>query len=221
MIRAIENGSFREFGLMKTGSQWPTTQVTLLHKLRNADDQLAWRRFVDLYSPLIYGYSRRRGLQDADAWNVAQDVMSRVVRAIGTFEYDPDRGRFRSWLGVMTFRRIQRLLHRESPAVCGLGGGAGDALSSQIAYEVDGTWIEEFNAHVYRCAREQIRSEFDALTWQVFEEVWEQGQCPAAVARRLQRRADWIYQAKFKVLQRMKQEVERLGADGLLMARSP
>lgn len=198
---------------------WPTTRATLLDDLRDPEDAQAWRQFVDLYLPLIYRYSRQRGLQDADAQNVVQEVFSLVSRAVQSFDYDPARGRFRDWLGLITHQRILGLLSKERPATCGIGNGFGDALADEMAFEVDGEWIEAFQAHVYAYARERVRAEFDADTWRVFEQVWEQGERPAEVARQMGRKPDWIYQAKFKVLQRVKQEVMRLSDDGIAFHR--
>jgi len=45
----------------------PPTRASLLLRLRDAQDGEAWREFVDLYAPLVYGYARKQGLQDADA----------------------------------------------------------------------------------------------------------------------------------------------------------
>lgn len=45
----------------------PDTRHSLLFRLRDTTDREAWRQFVEVYSPVIYHYARRRGLQDADA----------------------------------------------------------------------------------------------------------------------------------------------------------
>jgi len=42
-----------------------------LRDLQNAE---AWEQFVEIYTPLVYNYCRCRGLQDADAADVTQDV---------------------------------------------------------------------------------------------------------------------------------------------------
>ena len=44
-----------------------TTNSSLLERLRLPLDQKSWSRFVDLYTPLIYSWARRVGLQDPDA----------------------------------------------------------------------------------------------------------------------------------------------------------
>src|SRR5205085_2607216 len=80
----------------------PATRPSLLVRLRDAGDGPAWSQFVDLYGPLIFAFGRRRGLQDADAADLAQDVLARVCQAVRTLEYDPARGSFRSWLYTVT-----------------------------------------------------------------------------------------------------------------------
>src|SRR5262245_5144607 len=82
----------------------PSTRASLLSRLRTGADVDSWRSFVDLYTPLIFRYSRRRGLQDADAQDVVQQVLTSIHRAIGHFQYDPSKGRFRQWLGLVTSR---------------------------------------------------------------------------------------------------------------------
>ena len=49
---------------------------------------------MDLYAPLVYGYVRRHGLQDADAADLTQIVLRAVASAVGRLDYDPKRG---SW----------------------------------------------------------------------------------------------------------------------------
>jgi RNA polymerase sigma-70 factor (ECF subfamily) len=51
------------------------TQPSLLVRLRDPADEAAWVTLVSTYLPLVYGYCRKCGLQDADAADVAQDVM--------------------------------------------------------------------------------------------------------------------------------------------------
>src|SRR5581483_3188670 len=73
--------------LMSDESASQSTRPSLLMRLRDAGDAGAWATFVDVYTPLVYGYLRRRGLQDADAADVAQEVMTEVARSIRAFEY--------------------------------------------------------------------------------------------------------------------------------------
>ena len=81
------------------GSSQPS-RPSLLIRIRDTRDGEAWEAFVNTYLPMIDRFARRVGLQDADVADVSQDVLSEVPRCIRAFEYQPDRGRFRDWLGV-------------------------------------------------------------------------------------------------------------------------
>ena len=72
----------------------PTTRPSLLVRLRDGDDREAWRQFVELYAPLVYGFARRRGLQDCDAADLTQDVLQAVARVGPPLDYDPERELF-------------------------------------------------------------------------------------------------------------------------------
>src|SRR5262245_51471951 len=80
----------------------PPTGSTLLVLLRDPGDPLAWNAFVRRYGPVIHAWCRGRRLQEADAENVTQDVLTRLVKKLGAFRYDPDRGAFRAWLRTLT-----------------------------------------------------------------------------------------------------------------------
>ncbi len=73
----------------------PTQTRQLLLKVRDSQDQVAWNQFVEIYAPLIHSYGMHRGLQDADAADLAQEVLQAVAGAVKSFEYDPERGSFR------------------------------------------------------------------------------------------------------------------------------
>src|SRR5262245_38241448 len=71
------------------------TRSTLLLRLRDLSDRAAWEEFLDSYAPKIYGWCRRFHLQEADAADVTQEVLGKLVSALRRFDYDPARGSFR------------------------------------------------------------------------------------------------------------------------------
>ena len=84
------------------------TRASLLVRVRDATDGPAWVQFVQVYSPLIYGYARKRGLQDADAADVTQDVLAVVARSVRRLDYDPAKGSFRGWLFTVVRHQLAR-----------------------------------------------------------------------------------------------------------------
>jgi RNA polymerase sigma factor (sigma-70 family) len=190
-----------------------------LARLRKGKDAGAWRLFVELYTPLIYRFCHRRGLQDADAEEVTQAVMARVFLAIGKFAYDPERGRFRNWLGVIAIHEISRYRQRAARPGQGIGGGEGESLAERIPGPDESDWLEEFNSHVLKTALERIRHEFDEPTWQAFDWTWIGDVKPATAAKRLGKAVAWIYKARFRVLKRLRVEVEFLAEDAAILHR--
>src|SRR6516164_9076575 len=99
----------------------PDTRPSLLVRLRNRDDSEAWRQFVEIYAPLIYGLACKRGLQDADAADVTQEVFRAVSGAVGVFQYDRNRGSFRGWLYTIARNKLNDFLARRTQAFPGGG----------------------------------------------------------------------------------------------------
>ena len=145
-------------------------------------DSEAWRTFVDTYTPLVYAYCRRRGLQASDVADVTQEVMAQVLRSIGDFSYEAERGRFRDWLGVVTRTKLLRFLSKDARA-----GKAGDAVSAELVLqaedpESDTLWTEAFQARVLEVAMERSRPDFEESTWKMFERSWVHGEAAGKVA---------------------------------------
>ena len=88
----------------------PATRASLLVRLRDHQDHAAWSEFVRLYAPVVYRFARGRGLQDADAADLSQEVLRSVSASVGAF--DPKLGLFRSWLFTLAHRRLYDFVQR-------------------------------------------------------------------------------------------------------------
>jgi RNA polymerase sigma-70 factor (ECF subfamily) len=195
------------------------TRPSLLLRIRDHGDAEAWRMFVDVYAPLIYGYCRHRRLQEADAADVAQEVLTRVARSMQNFEYSPDRGRFRDWLGTIARNEIVRFQTRARRPGQGTGGEHDGGLDSIESAEQDSAWSAQFHAHLLETALDRVRPHFDPATWRAFECVWLDDEPAPQVARQLGMPVEKVYVAKSRVLKRLREEVLLLGEDAPLLAR--
>ncbi len=189
------------------------TRPSLLLRIRDGGDGDSWRTFVTIYAPVVYRYARRRGLQDADAADLTQEVMGKVARAIRTFEYRPERGRFRDWL--LTIAR-QQVAHFHA-----CRARAPEQLLSSIELEQlgqgterpDADWTDDFNAQVLEMALDRARPHFEPMTWRAFERVWLENRSAAETALDLSQQIEFVYYAKSRVLKRVKEEVQELVED--------
>src|SRR6516225_3751977 len=123
------------------------TRPSLLRRICEPGDGHSWQAFVDVYGPLIYRHARRRGLQDADAAEVTQEVLFQVSRSIQAFEYRPGQACFRDWLGTVTENKIRSWCTRQAGTIRAKGEtGTCDALAGLAAPARETSWEEEFNA---------------------------------------------------------------------------
>ena len=192
------------------GDEEELTRPSLLLRIRDPEDADSWNRFVDVYRPLILRYARKRGLQDADAADVAQDVLAQVSRAIRAFEYRPEVGRFRDWLGTVVRHRVHRFLRREANQP---RGAEGNWLDDLPATQQDSDWSVAFNAHVLNEALDRARPHFEASTWDAFRLAWLEQQPAATAAEKLGIPVAGVYLAKSRVLKRLREEVMAIAED--------
>jgi RNA polymerase sigma-70 factor (ECF subfamily) len=188
-----------------------TTQVSLLVRIRDLRDTEAWSEFVTLYSPLIYGVARRRGLQDADAADLTQDVLRAVARTAPRFVYDPGRGTFRGWLFTIIrngLRKWARRRHRRPVA----GGADGQrALEEQAAPPSDEVDCLEADkrSRLFRWAAEQVRPAFRPSTWEAFWQTAVEAREPGEVAAALGLTVGAVYIARSRVLARLRDHIRQ------------
>src|SRR5262245_4047251 len=109
------------------------TRASLLSRVRDASDEAAWQEFQSLYHDLLLRLCRRRGMQEADALDVVQTVMTGLLKSLPRFTYDPRRGRFRDYLFRCTEHAIRRVAIERQRG----GRPTGDAPLLEMVEAVD------------------------------------------------------------------------------------
>ena len=192
----------------------PLTRASLLVRIRDGHNQEAWRQFVQLYAPVVYGFARQRGLQDADAADVMQDVLRSVAGAAGRLNYDPSRGSFRGWLYTVARNKIFNFLEGRGRRVQGSGDSR---VQQRLEQHPDGhlsdDWETDYQRSLAARAMERVKGEFQPATWEAFLLTAVEGQSPAQVSARVGLSVGAVYVAKSRVVARLRQEIERLQGD--------
>jgi RNA polymerase sigma-70 factor (ECF subfamily) len=188
------------------------TRPSLLFRVRDSQDEEAWRQFVDIYAPLVYGFARRQGLQDADAADVTQEVLRAVSVAIGQFEYDAERGSFRTWLYTVARSKLITFLSRRRRQCQGTGDtSAHELLKEQPAPEdADQRWEKEYERRLFTWAAEQVRGSVQDSTWQAFWQTAVEGKSGKEVARQLGLTVAAVYLAKSRVMSRLREQIQQV-----------
>ncbi len=189
------------------------TRVSLLVRLRDSQDSAAWSQFTDIYGPLVFSFGRRYGMQEADAADLVQEVMGQVARSIAKFEYNPQLGKFRSWLYKIAKRAAGRQYSKRQRQPQGTGDTAiVDTLDQIPDASVDGEkiWKRQYRTQLLTWAAEQIHDQFQPHTWQAFWRTAVEGQSPQAVAEQLSLNVGSVYVAKNRVMKRLAAKVREI-----------
>jgi RNA polymerase sigma-70 factor (ECF subfamily) len=182
-----------------------STPGSLLERLREPRDQASWARFVDLYTPLLFHWARRAGLQEQDAADLIQDVFRVLVQKLPTFTYDHQRS-FRGWLHTVLLNQWRTSLRRRTTEVPLEDMGT---LLTQPG-EQDAYIEKEYRSYLIKRALQMMQTDFQPLTWQA---CWQHVACDrpaAAVAAELGMTVKAVYLAKARVLRRLRQELQGL-----------
>jgi RNA polymerase sigma-70 factor (ECF subfamily) len=188
----------------------PPTRASLLVRLRDPADGSAWAEFVDLYAPLVYGYARKQGLQDADAADLSQDVLGAVASAIGRLEYDPKRGAFRNWLFTVVRHKLSNWRRARRSRPDERNGTVSDRELDQCpAPDAEvAKWEAEWEDRVFTWACEQVRRDVTPATWLAFWRTAIEDQSGKEVAAELGTSIAAVYRARSRVLARLREVVQ-------------
>lgn len=189
------------------------TSVSLLERLSSRKDEDSWTRFVDLYVPLIRSWLRRYSVSSQDAEDLAQDVLTVVVRELPQFQHNQQRGAFRNWLRNVTVNRLRTLWRTRR----GRAAATGDSDVAQMLDELadansslSRVWDREHDEHVARRLMELIQPQFEPKTWEAFRRVVVEGRKAAEVASELGMSANAVFVAKSRVVAKLRQEMQGL-----------
>ena len=195
----------------------PPTQLTLLVRIRDARDQVAWGRFVDLYAPIVYGFLRKRGLQDADSADLTQDVLRQVAVSVKSLVYDAKRGSFRSWLFTVVQNRLTDHWRKEGIRERGTGDTDAQRRLNELpqpgGLDANAEWDADYERQLFHFAANTVKQDFTPATWQAFWMTAIDGVGGKEVAEKLGLTVAAVYLAKGRVMTRLKDQVRMLVGD--------
>lgn len=190
-------------------SDVPITRPSLLLRVRDLADAEAWREFVRLYTPLVFNHCTRSGLQEADAADVAQEVMRVAAKALPEFRYDPTRGKFRGWLLQTTRHRLHKFFAHQPRTLSLDANGAVEPLrDGEQAADEQARWEKEYRQRLFDWAVEKALPEFQSTTWDAFRLTSVDSLSVKEVAAKLGISVGAVYIARSRVVARLRDLIE-------------
>ncbi len=190
----------------------PQTRQSLLLQLgRKSDD--AWTEFLTVYETALFRFCLAKGLQEADARDVLQDVLTAVLKRIPTWDPDSSKGSFRGWLfRVARNISVDAIEHRARKATA-----SGDSQVARLLAEIPATESRsettleiEYQRSLFDWASKQVKSEVREITWLSFCLTAIDGQNAEQVATTLNIPVGSVYTAKCRVVARIRKKISEI-----------
>lgn len=189
----------------------PDTRLSLLTRLSDEQDGGAWVEFCAIYEQAVYNIARRRGLQDADAREVSQEVLLSVSRRV--HQFDPSKqGRFRAWLTTIARNATVDLLRHNGTRAKNFAQAPASELIDQAAQNSQ-LFDAESQQEQFRWAATQIRRQVSEQSWLAFWRTAVDGQPAQSVAAEIGMSVGALYVARSRVLAKIKRLVEPFRED--------
>ncbi len=199
-------------------SQNPPTRASLILRLKDTEDAAAWQDFTEIYQPLIYSLARRRGLQEADAYDLTQEVLTRVARSIASWDPDPERGSFRGWLATITRNMVVQFFRKKNRLPqTGDRTEIRELLNNSPGNSNETSDFDlEHDRQIFAWAAKKIRPQVEPTTWQAFWLTAVKNQPIQETADQLGITRGAIYVARSRVIDRLKKAVQQSEFDSMI-----
>ncbi|MEM9082157.1 MAG: sigma-70 family RNA polymerase sigma factor [Planctomycetota bacterium] len=181
-----------------------STHISLLTALAETRNDAAWADFVVRYGDLIRSVARRQGISGADQEDVLQDVLTALTSSMKRFEYDPNKGRFRSFLQTVTKRTIFARFRQNKRAGTQLSF---DENTDAATDDFNTVWEDEWRQYHMRQAMEFAHRTASQSDLAAFRAYVIEGRSPREVAAALEMSVDSVYQAKSRLLKLIRDQV--------------
>ncbi|OAI52362.1 hypothetical protein AYO47_06300 [Planctomyces sp. SCGC AG-212-M04] len=183
------------------------TRPSLIARLRNLEDADAWREFQESYQPFIRRVGVDAGASRETLGDLVQVVLLTIVRVIPRFAYDPDRGRFRSWLARVVRSRCSDLARKNRRDVEVVSQFCEQSFMQHRPEHVDDESQPEAEL---RAAMAIVRGSARPSTWQCFQQHILDHRPAVEVAQELGVSVNAVYLNSARTLKRVEAECRRL-----------
>jgi RNA polymerase sigma-70 factor, ECF subfamily len=182
----------------------------LIRRVKERDAE-AWVRLAQLYTPLVYRWTRQCGLQEQDAADIAQEVFRAVADNIQNFRNDGPGATFRGWLWTVTRNTVRLHFRKQARTPDAMGGSAAqqgwEQMPEFVEQETEPEGFDARTALLHR-ALQLIRDEFEPGTWAAFYRMTIEGHATTEIADDLGMSTGAVRQAKYRVLCRLREMLD-------------
>lgn len=192
----------------------PETRHSLIVRLKDQRNDLAWTEFVCAYEPFLLRLVQKQGTPDRHVADVTQQLLFTIAKSVNRWEPDGKAASFRRWLGCVARHVVIKFMTRERTQITGQGGSEFLVHMEAITDDsVDAEEIRQYQEELILWAAELVRCEFREASWRAFWETEIEGRPVADVSEELGVSIGSVYMSRSRVFARIRNRVEEVLAD--------
>lgn len=205
--RASVDSSLTSYELMTS----PKTRPSLIIRIADPQDEVAWGEFVDIYEPILIRVGKSKGLQDVDARELAQDVLVTVLKSISTFKLSTQVGSFRRWLATITSNKLRDRLRAQQRSPIGIAPSGMDwnRICDRTVEDINASLEKQWQHQMFARAVVSIKCHVQPDTWQAFWRASIDLVSPEEVAKELGTTVGNVYVARSRVIAKLRSWVHQ------------
>ena len=190
------------------------TRPTLIEKIQNKYDENSWEDFVFYYQRYIYAVIRNMNIAHHDIEDLAQASLLKVWKNLPKFQYDPNRGKFRSWLCRIIKNTVIDFIRSSQKKADGIKGAADeqDELSSISLPDIEEIAEREWKNYISNMAWDNIKDSFTGKAAKCFL-LLSAGKTAEEAGEELGVERNTVYVYKKRVQQKLCREINRLNSE--------
>lgn len=192
------------------------TRITLLARLRKSEDDTAWLEFESIYRGFILSLILRMGINQEDAEDISQAVLTKVWQKIEDFEYNQNKGKFHNWLAAMTRNTVRDFFRTKKNFITGRDSVEYQEqyldIEKQVLPDIENLAREEWVLHITNLAWDNIKDDIYETKQEVFKMVARE--VPnREIAEKLGISEASVRVYKAEVFEKMRREINRLNEE--------
>ena len=188
----------------------PDTRHSLIIRLRNEQDEPAWRDFVTAYEPFLMRLVARQGVPEHHVPDVTQQILIAIGRSVENWKPDNRPESFRRWLATVSRHVVIKFMTRERKQAAGPGGTEWIQQLREVPSTPNASDDAKYQRELIIWTAEQVRHEFLETSWAAFWATVIEGQAVSDVAKQLNVSPGSIYMSRSRIMARIRTRVQEV-----------
>ncbi len=182
-----------------------TTNPSLLFHIKG-EENIYWVEFYRIYRPFIFHIGKIYRFSNAHCDELVQRVMVSIFEGRATFNYHPERGKFRNYLWAMVKTEARKIIQETQKQHL--------IIDSTPEYKVEEAYETAWRDHLVVEAMEILKKTVEQTTFEIFYMSAIQERPVQDVAKALSVTPNYVYEARRRCIAHLRKIIKQLHQEG-------